>query len=488
MNKLKYVGFVVGILALSSIISVVVFEKPLAMSSQPLTTAGPVWRKIQQTPNNITSSSTSYDWPMYQHDASHTGTSMASFPNSVNQIWNKSYSDIIWAIIRHFSSPIVANGKVFIYGGSGEEAIICAYDENNGSQIWRREIHLPPLSRRFQLSGLNSPAYSNGKLFVSIGQGTSLGGLFVHRCWSRLLALDENTGVIIWEKTFLGSSAYCSVTVAEGKVIVGGHLTFQLPLSMIYVYDETNGKLLWRRNILGFLESTPVASAGKVFVATSTGRLSPIFYYPAFYSTLGSRVYAFNINTGDRLWMKHIEGYVSFSSPAARNGKLFIPSNIIVNKNRCDRKIYALDQETGKEIWYHDIKQKYSYNLPTSISTPSLAYGKVFVVDADGWIYALDEDSGDPVWKREIVENFSSYLLWANPVISPVVVDGKVIAQAQRETYPVVRTYICMFNESNGELLWDKRIYHDPLCTGPFAVANGKLFINNSWDTIFAYG
>ncbi|MDH7516931.1 MAG: PQQ-binding-like beta-propeller repeat protein [Candidatus Thermoplasmatota archaeon] len=494
MNNVKYVFVgVISVILLTSII-VIVLEKPSAMYS--------ISEKIEQSLGNITSSSTSYDWPMYQHDASHTGTSMSSFPDSLNQIWNRSYSNIIWAVVRHFSSPIVANDKVFIYGHfdsdpygksvfrTYEGAMITAFDENNGSQIWRRElIHLPLLSRRISFSGLNSPAYSNGKLFVSMGLGTYISRqreFFLRRCWSKLFALDENTGHTIWEKTFLGSSFHCSVIVAEGKVIAGGHLTFQIPLSMIYVYDENNGELIWRKSMLGFLESTPVVSDNKVFVVTGfhSGMFSLLerFYLKLFKK---SRVYAFDINNGKRLWMKPVEGYVLFSSPAAGDGKLFIPSNIIVNKYRYDRRIYALDQETGEEIWYHTIEQKYVANWLTSISTPSLAYGKLFVVDADGWLYALDEDNGNIVWEREIIEDYSDCLLFAHPVISPVVVDSKVIAHAQRAPFTI---YTCIFNESNGKLIWRMRTSHDSSATGPFAVADGKLFVNSDFDVIYVYG
>lgn len=482
---------------LSSIFSVVVFEKPLAMKQSLTTALGS--EKTEQTPDNITSSSKSYDWPMYQHDTSNTGTSMSPFPNSLNQIWNKSYSNNI-KILNYpcFSSPIITNGKVFIhdsfihdpYGtvyGNYWGAMICAFDENNGSQIWRRELMcLPLLSRTIPICGLNSPAYSNGKLFVSMGLGASLSkqSPFLHCLRSKLFALDENTGDIIWKKTFLGTSFYTSITVADGKVFVGGHL--QLPLSRIYVYDEKNGELLWRKNMMGFLESTPVVSDNKVFVVTGSHSGSSLLeIFNIRYSGI-SRVYAFDINNGKRLWMKPVEGYAVFSSPAAGDGKLFIPSNIIINEYRYDRKIYALDQETGEEIWHRVIEQKYCFNSYTSISTPSLAYGKVFVTDADGWLYALDENNGSLVWEREIIENYSSYPLFANPVISPVVVDGKVIAQAERETFP--RTiYICMFKESNGELIWDMKGHYSP-GTGPFAVANRKLFINTGLDVIYAYG
>ena len=52
-------------------------------------------------------------WPMYQHDSANTGYSQASFPNSFNQIWNKSYKEdfnITMASVR--TSPVTSNGKL----------------------------------------------------------------------------------------------------------------------------------------------------------------------------------------------------------------------------------------------------------------------------------------------------------------------------------------------------------------------------------------
>ena len=86
MEKMAKLAVVLAItILLSSIFSVVVFEKPLAMEQSLTTALGS--EKTEQTPDNITSSSKSYDWPMYQHDTSNTGTSMSPFPNSLNQIW-----------------------------------------------------------------------------------------------------------------------------------------------------------------------------------------------------------------------------------------------------------------------------------------------------------------------------------------------------------------------------------------------------------------
>ncbi|UCD13225.1 MAG: PQQ-like beta-propeller repeat protein [Thermoplasmatales archaeon] len=418
-------------------------------------------------------------WPMYQHDAANTGLYQSSFPDSFTQIWHAGYNEDFFAEPLFFSSPVIANGKVFQLGGNYNMAKVFAMDENNGSLIWKKYIFAPALRTP---PWFNTPAFYNKKLFICIGTYLT----FISR--SKLIALDENTGDIIWKKTFLGTSSFPSVTVAKGKVIVGGHLSDHIPLSRFYVFNETNGKCLWKSEIiLGFLETTPVVSDNKVFAAT--GCLPGLWYIlpwhlPKFLRK--SRIYAFDINDGNILWMKNIDGHVLFSSPSATNEKLFIPSNIIYDKYNCDCRISVLNLDTGEEIWSYTIEHNWS-RWPTTISTPSIAYGKAFVIVADGRIFALDEDSGDVIWKKKILKDipYDSFLFTPSEV-SPVVADGKIICQAVERGIFRDYTHICMFNESNGELIWDLEI--QGYSYAPFAVANEKLFMHKGWDAIYAFG
>jgi len=436
--------------------------------------------ETEQTTTHRNNGLMSSSWPMFQHDAMHTGLSQSLFPNTFTQIWDAGYNEDFFSQPLFFSSPVIANGKVFQLGGNFNIVKIFAIDENDGKLIWKRYIFAPALRTS---PWFNTPAFINGKLFICVGTTLTL----ISR--SKLIALDENTGDIIWKKTLLGNSIFPSVMVAEGKIIVGGHLTNHIPLSRVYVFNETNGKCLWKSKIiLGFLETTPVISDNKIII--TTGWLPGLFWMipnswlpPKLLQK--SRIYAFDIDNGDILWMKNIEGYMLFSSPTVSNEKLFIPSNIIYDRHNCDCRINVLNLDNGEEIWSYNIEHNWS-RWPTTISTPSVAYGKVFVIVADGRAFALDEDHGEVIWMKKILEDipFDSFL-FSPPEVPPVVVDGKIICQAV-EVGVREWTHICMFNESNGEVIWDLKI--QGYSRAPFAVANEKLFMHKGYDTIYAFG
>ena len=147
------------------------------------------------------------DWPMYQHDSANTGFSSSPFPDSLNLSYNLNYSEITNStFLSPYSSPIVANGKIFI-AGRGAETDIFALDENNGSLIWKKSLPLNEKSPVFIFP--NSPVVSNGKVFICFGS------IFSFPPQSKIFALDENTGEIIWESYILTTSGYPSVTVSN---------------------------------------------------------------------------------------------------------------------------------------------------------------------------------------------------------------------------------------------------------------------------------
>jgi len=255
-------------------------------------------------------------------------------------------------------------------------------------------------------------------------------------------------------------------------------------LLILYLsFNINTGDLVWGKTILGFIESTPAISDNMVFTVTSSKSPMTIGFNAPFFSGR-SRVYAFDLNTGDMLWKTQVKGHVILSSPVVSKGKLFIPSNII-NFDNWNRRITSIDIISGEEIWHYSIeKDEMNSSWPTSISTPAVAYGKIFFNDASGFIIALDEETGELLWESEIIDEIEGTSPCAT--MPPVIADYKVITTSQEGDLSIRKNQICMFNVSNGEKIWSADLDDYFLTITPFAIANGKLFVNNI-ENVFIY-
>jgi len=416
------------------------------------------------------------DWPMYQHDALNTGYSQTSFPDSFNKLWFKSYmKDLNINMVSPFASPVTSNGNIYIPGDTPDlrYEVLCVLNQSNGSLIWKKVMPINP-NATGGFHSYRSPAIYKGKIFTTLGCFPTFKGK------SKIIAYDENTGDTLWEKLYFGLSYYSSVTVADDKIFICGHLSF-CPISLLYVFDANNGDLLWRKIFRGYIETTPVVYDNKVIVVS--GRVSGAIllgYYPKFSGK--SRVFAFDIDNGEKIWMNKIWGHLVQCSPTASGGKLFVPSTIMLTHFLGISRLSTLDLDTGEEIWHRNVIQERGGGWPSSISTPSVAYDKVFVTDTKSWLHVWDQETGELIWEKEIIPDDPS--LSSGVFVSPVIIDGKVIVGASANS-GFSYNELFMFNESNGEYIWNLKFYGESYA--PFVVSNEMLFVLNV-DGIYAFG
>jgi len=99
----------------------------------------------------LTSVAQASDWPMFHHDLRHTGYTTEKVSDELELLWSYETGS---CHDYYYSSPAVADGKVFV--GSYDGKIYCL-DEDDGSLIWS------------YLTGDDvdsSPAVADGKVFV----------------------------------------------------------------------------------------------------------------------------------------------------------------------------------------------------------------------------------------------------------------------------------------------------------------------------------
>ena len=174
---------------------------------------------------------------------------------------------------------------------------------------------------------------------------------------------------------------------------------------------------MWRFPTGSFVYSSPAVSDGLVFVTSydtnayaideysgqqkwsfNTG--SVIFSSPAvsngivyFGSRNGGILYALNEQTGSEIWGRGYLNYFIASSPAVADGKVFYSSWCAASCFQ-NGQFVALDASTGAVVWANA-------TLPSAplSSSPAVDNGRVFFGLDDGSVTALNETTGKAMWR-----------------------------------------------------------------------------------------
>lgn len=217
------------------------------------------------------------------------------------------------------STPLVSNGNVYTFGISG---VLSCHDAATGKLKWRQEFskEFPATSPWFGVA--MSPVIDNGVLFAHVG-GHDKGAL---------TAFDAETGSIKW-KNDLDGPAYGSPLVVT---LAGARQVVNFTQREFVGVDAATGKLLWRLPAKSQYEenSATVATYKDMLVISREGLgLSAIRL-----TKQGSEIVPVEVwnNKDNQLYLNSpvVQGNVVFGLSAAKKGQFF-----------------AIDADTGKTLW-----------------------------------------------------------------------------------------------------------------------------------------
>lgn len=328
------------------------------------------------------------DWPMFNHDARHSGFSQSTVPKNATISWT--FTDPYLIEIAYngtvvMSTPVISRGILYVSGAAG--AGLNAVNASTGQLIWNNPdpylfttIYSPTVyddhmyvsafgllvclnaSTGAQIWRTNfTNTYGNNE---NAGSPILVNGVVYVQGYNALYAVDASTGAKIWKYPNQGSFATSIVpAIANGYVYsvtsgVGSR-------GSIYALDASSGKKVWEYNVETSAQSSPVIKDGKVFVGSNHG------------------VYALDALTGRQLW-KYTTGSVVTGSPATANNLVFVGS--------WDKNIYALDASTGERVWNFSTEGEIH-------STPAIADNTVSVTSDDRYLYVLNASTGELIWK-----------------------------------------------------------------------------------------
>ncbi|MBM4024378.1 MAG: alcohol dehydrogenase [Planctomycetes bacterium] len=123
------------------------------------------------------------------------------------------------------------------------------------------------------------------------------------------------------------------------------------------------------------------------------------------------------------LWQKSIG--IGFSTTAVADGRVY-------NMGNSDKKtdiVYCFDAKTGQELWKHTypspLEPKY-YDGGT-LSTPTVAGGKVYTLGKMGDFFCLDAKTGKVLWQKQLNKELGFELPTWHFSSSTLIVDDKAI-------------------------------------------------------------
>jgi len=276
-----------------------------------------------------------------------------------------------------YGAPAVANGRVFVAFHTGK---VYAIDAVSGVQQWAYDL-------KSKVSG--GVAVGNETVFVGSSNG-------------KLSALDAANGSLKWQ--FSTENEIWATPVIVDGVVYFGSLDHSL-----YALNTVDGAKKWSFKTGGSIASTPLIVEGVIYIGSFDDKFYAIdaatgtqrwvfegagnwFWAQATYGNgtiytgcLDHKVYALNAGNGTMIWSKPFDaGSLVKASPVIAGGNLVVASEV--------GKLFGLDLITGEKKWEFD-------TITAKVLSPLSAVGDtVYINSQDNKLYAIDGQTGHQVW------------------------------------------------------------------------------------------
>jgi outer membrane protein assembly factor BamB len=263
-----------------------------------------------------------------------------------------------------------------------------------------------------QESGGVSAAWSAADLAtdrIVAGALQAEGMVFVGTSDNKLLALDADTGQLVW--SFETEHSIWAEPVYEDGVLYIASLD-----NFVYALDADSGELMWRAEMGGSVASRPVLDDGILYV-----------------SSFDRAVHALDASSGEQLWQADADTWV-WGSPVVNEAIYFTD---------LDGSVFAISRDGGAELWQAEV--------PGAVqSAPLYADGRLYVASGDvegdddlrrGYVTAFDADSGEQLWQQQALA----------PVFTPPVQVGNSVVVAVTVG---VELQLLVYNLESGALDW----------------------------------
>jgi outer membrane protein assembly factor BamB len=336
-------------------------------------------------------------WPQFRgptgdgvSDARHLPTQWAE---DKNVAWKTAIHGRAW------SSPVILGDQVWLTTATedGRELYAVCVSRDTGKIVHDVKVFTvekPQFTHRFNSYGSPTPVVEPGRVYVTFGaHGTA--------------CLDTATGKTIWERRdfecnhFRGPGS--SLFVYEKLLLLNfDGSDFQYIAAM----DKNTGKTVWKtdRSIV-FQDLGPdgqILAKGDRRKTFSTPRVSTLLGKPQIISVGSNAMYAYDPADGKELWrVEHREAHSDTATPLIGDKFIYFCTGL------GRKELVAVKPGGSGVVTDTHIAWRTNKNIP-SRGSPSLANGRIFMVDDGGVASCLDANTGKEIWKSRLEGNYSA--------------------------------------------------------------------------------
>jgi outer membrane protein assembly factor BamB len=304
-----------------------------------------------------------------------------------------------------WSSPVVANGKVWITTAVEQRGIslrVLAFDAATGKEVVNVEVNKIPYDRR-EINPKNSwasptPVIDGDRVYVHFGaDGT---------------AAVSSTGEIIWKNRF----DYQSQHGAGGSPIVYGDLLIfscdGSDVAYVIALDKNTGRQKWKTN-----RGSPADQAYTTPLIIRVGEKDQLISVGAF------RARAYDPLTGKEIWrVRYDEGFSNVPRPVYAHGLVFNTTGFQ------QPDLLAVRPDGTGDVTRTHIAWSLKRGAPLTPS-PLVVGDELYVVNDAGIATCIDARSGAIVWQQRLGGTYSA---------SPVFADGRIYFLAEQGVTTVI--------------------------------------------------
>ncbi len=216
----------------------------------------------------------------------------------------------------------------------------------------------------------------------------------------------------------------------------------------IIALSMRTGKTIWRHPLVSGAETSPLVWANTVYYGDQAGTL-----------------FSANVSTGHVNWTFQASG--SIKGGAALSG-----NNLYIDDY--GGHVYDIDARTGHQIWESSANGgDLGFSSGTFYSTPTVAFGRVYVGNTSGYVYSFAANTGQLAWSYGTGSYvYSSAAVADTPGLGPTVYMGSYNGD------------FYAFNARSGAVRWVHHDAHNDRISGSATIVNGVVYYSDLDDKL----